>query len=88
MHKKEESNINCPTFQKQEIVIHEITNKINQAKGVQEKARFCEELEKEIKVILNCPDYDKKRLDCRGCRFIADLRKKAATLIIKAKKLT
>ena len=87
MH-KEEPKINCPTFQKQESVIKDITDKINRAKGVQEKAGFAEEIEKEVDVLLSCPDYDDKSLDCKNCHFIANLRKKTADLIIKAKKLT
>jgi hypothetical protein len=81
------SKISCKTFQKQELVIKDITDKINQAKGVQEKARFAEELQKEVDVLLSCPDYDKGKLDCDSCHFIAKLRKKTAGLIIKAKKL-
>lgn len=86
MH-KEEPKISCPTFQKQEPVLKDITDRINQASGVQEKARFAEELQKEVGVLLSCPDYDDKRLDCKSCHFIANLRKKTADLIIKAKKL-
>jgi hypothetical protein len=81
------SKISCPTFQKQESVIKDITDKINQAKGVLEKAKFAEELQKEADVLLSCPDYDGKRLDCKNCHFISNLRKKTSNLIIKAKKL-
>ena len=81
------SKIGCPTFQKQESLIKDITNKINMAKGVLEKARFAEELQKEAEALLSCPDYDDKGLDCKNCHFIANLRKKTADLIIKAKKL-
>ena len=84
---KERSKINCPIFQKQEPIINELTNNINNAKGVQEKVRVSEELKKETDVLLNCPDYDEKRLDCSSCRFIANLRKRTVDLIIKAKKL-
>ena len=84
---EEEPKITCPTFLKQETVIKNITDKINMAKGVREKATFAEELQKEADVLLTCPDYDDKKLDCRNCRFIANLRKKTAGLIIKAKKL-
>jgi hypothetical protein len=86
MH-KEEAKISCPIFQKQELVIKDITDKINHTKGVQEKAKFAEELQKEVDVLLSCPDYDKEKLDCKSCHFIANLRKKTANLIIKAKKL-
>jgi DNA gyrase/topoisomerase IV subunit B len=81
------SKISCKTFQKQELVIKDITDKINQAKGVREKARFAEELQREVDVLLSCPDYDGKSLDCKNCHFITNLRKKTANLIIKAKKL-
>ncbi len=84
---KEKPNINCPVFQKQEPIIQDITNKINMAKGVLEKARFAEELLKEVNVLLSCPDYNGNKLDCKNCHFIANLRKKTANLIIKTKKL-
>jgi len=86
MH-KEEPKISCPTFQRQEPVIKEITDKINKSKGVQEKAKFAEELQKEVDVLLSCPDRDSEKTDCTNCHFIANLRKKTADLIIKAKKL-
>jgi len=84
---KEDVKINCPTFQKQESVIKDITNKINAIEGVTGKAVFAEELRKEVDVLLNCQDYKKESLDCKNCRFIANLRKKTTDLIIKAKKL-
>ncbi len=81
------SKIGCPTFQKQESVIKDITDKINGAKGVQEKAGFAEELKKEVDVLLSCPDYESQSLDCKNCHFISNLRKKTSNLIIKAKKM-
>jgi predicted metallo-beta-lactamase superfamily hydrolase len=86
MH-KEETKISCSIFQKQESVIKDITDKINKSKEVQEKARFAEELQKEVDVLLSCTDYKSESLDCKNCHFIANLRKKTAGLIIKAKKL-
>jgi len=84
---KEKPNINCPVFQKQEPIIKDITNEINMAKELQKKIRFAEELQKEVGVLLSCLDYDDERLECKNCRFIANLRKKTANLIIKTKKL-
>jgi len=84
---KENAKINCSAFQKQEPVFADITAKINSAKGVLEKADFAEELQKEVDVLLSCPDYNKKNRDCSNCRFIANVRKKTADLVIKAKKL-
>ena len=84
---KESAKINCPTFQKQEPVIEDITAKINGAKGVLEKADFAEELQKEVDILLSCPDYNEKSKDCSNCHFIANIRTKAAGLIIKTEKL-
>lgn len=86
MH-KEKQKISCPTFKKQEPIIKNITDKINMAKQMQEKARFAEELENEVDVILSCTDYKKESLECNNCHIIAKLRKKTANLIIKAKRL-
>ena len=85
---KKETSINCPTFQKQEIAIRDITNKINAIQGISGKAVFAEELQKEADVLLSCPDYKDTVPYCKNCRFIASLRKKTVNVIIKAKKLT
>ncbi len=87
MHKEEKAKISCSTFQKQEPAIKDITDKINKVKDVQEKAKYAEELKKEVDVLLSCPEHKKESLDCKSCHFIANLRKKTADLIIKAKKL-
>jgi len=84
---KKDAKINCLVFQKQEPVIADITAKINNAKDVLEKADFAEELQEEVDVLLSCPDHNEKSKDCSNCRFIANLRKKTADLIIKTKKL-
>jgi len=84
---EEDRTINCTTFQKQEPAIKEITDKINMAQKVMEKAELAEELQKEVDVLLSCPYYDKASINCKNCHFIANLRKKTASLIIKAKKL-
>ena len=85
---KEEAKIDCTIFQKQEPVIKEITNKLNSVQGIFAKAALAGELLKEVDILLSCQDYKKENLDCKNCRFIANLRKKTADLIIKAKKLT
>ena len=84
---KESAKIKFSTFQKQEPAIEDITAKINDAKDVVKKAEFAEELREEVNILLSCPDYDEKSIDCKNCRFIANVRKKTADLIIKARKL-
>jgi hypothetical protein len=85
--KENKEKINCPAFQKQESIIRDITDKINKAKGVQEKAMYADELLREVDVLLSCANFDRKRLDCKHCHFVSNLREKTANLIIKAKKL-
>ena len=81
------AKINCPAFQKHEPVIDDITAKLNKAESVQEKATFAVDLQEEVGMLISCSDYDKRSPDCMNCRFIANLRKRTADLIIKAKKL-
>jgi len=83
----EDERINCPIFQKQEPAIKEITDRINMAKTVVEKARFAEKSQAEVNALLSCERYDKVSIDCKRCHFIATLRKETANLIINAKKL-
>jgi len=85
--KESKEKIDCTLFQIQEDVIGDVTTKINSAKSLEEKAAFAKELQKELDVLLFCPDYDQSRLDCKNCHFIAALRDRTAGLIIKAKKL-
>jgi len=84
---EKEPKITCPIFRKQEPAIKAVTGNINRASGVKEKARWAEELKKETDVLLSCQDYDENSSDCKNCRFIANVRKKTAELIIKTKKL-
>jgi hypothetical protein len=84
---EENKAINCLTFQKQEPIIKDITDRINIGETVLEKATFAEELQEEVNVLLSCTNYDKASINCKYCHFIANLRKKTANLIIKAKKL-
>ena len=84
MHKENAKNDDLK-FQKQERIIKDLTDKINQAKSVPEKAKFAEELKRVSAEFLSCQDSES--LEGKSYRFIANLRKKTADLIIKAKKL-
>ncbi|MBU0880975.1 MAG: hypothetical protein KKE81_02115 [Candidatus Omnitrophica bacterium] len=87
MDREEDAKINCAVFQKQEAVIKDIASKINAIEGVTGKAIFAEELRKEVDVLLSCQDHKDASIDCENCRFIANLRKRTADIIVKAKKL-
>ena len=82
---EENKAINCLTFQKQEPVIKDITDRINIGETVLEKATFAEELQEEVNVLLSCTNYDKASINCKNCHFIANLRKKTANLIMNYK---
>ena len=82
-----EPGIKCPTFLKQEPGINKLTESINQAEDVHEKAALALELQKEVNVLLECPDYKRDGVECRNCHFLATVRKKTAEVIIMAQKL-
>jgi hypothetical protein len=85
--KENKTNINCSLFQKQESEIKIITDKINKAMDIQGKASYAEELLERVEVLLSCPDFDGKRLDCKNCHVISHWRKKTTNIIKKIKKL-
>ncbi|MBI5400393.1 hypothetical protein HZB07_07330 [Candidatus Saganbacteria bacterium] len=87
MRHEQDSKITCSIFKKQEVAIRAITDKINAAKGIEEKAVLASELGKEAEALLSCLDYNGEELDCQNCDFIANMQKETADLIIKAKKL-
>ncbi|MDO9530246.1 MAG: hypothetical protein Q7J27_13965 [Syntrophales bacterium] len=85
--KKSQATMGCPTFQKQESIIRDMTDRINRAEGMSEKAGIAEEMQKEVAVLLSCLEYDEEKVDCGNCRFIANLREKTARLLIRTRKL-
>ena len=89
MHPNKENGlgIQCPTYLKQEPGINKLTESINQAEDVHEKAALALELQKEVNVLMACPDYKSDGVDCRPCHFLATVRKRVADVIILARKL-
>lgn len=88
MHPEQDQNkISCPAFNKQEPVLRHMTEEINKAHGPQEKNWWAEELLKEVKILLECPQHDGAKLDCMNCRTISELRSRTAGLVLKAGKL-
>ena len=82
-----EPSIKCPTFLKLEPAIEKLTNSINQAEDVRGKVPLALELQKEVQVLLECPDYKSDSMQCRNCHFLATVRKRVADVIILAQKL-
>jgi hypothetical protein len=86
MDKLADTVINCLTFQEQEPILRDAADKINKARGVQDRIRLAKELQKEVDVLLSCPAYDSEAFDCRNCRFIANLHRKTAAVFIRGQK--
>ncbi len=84
---KDIQKIKCPIFKSKNETIEGITKAINEAENIEKKAQLAERLIKEANEILSCEHFDEKRVDCKICYYIADLRKKTANLILKTKEL-
>ncbi|MDO9575705.1 MAG: hypothetical protein Q7J55_04180 [bacterium] len=80
---EEKPDIGCETFLQREPRIKFLTDRINLAETIDEKAQFAEELASEAKSLLDCGDYNEERLDCINCQTVSSLREKMATLILK-----
>ncbi len=80
---EEKPDIGCEIFLQKESEIKFLTNRINLAKTIDEKTRFAEQLASEVKVLLDCENYNEERLDCTACQTVSRLREKMATLILK-----
>jgi len=84
---KKIKKIKCPVFTSKNEEIEKINEAINEAGEIGEKARLAERLIKEMDELINCKLFDVERAECKICHYIADLRKRTANLILKAKEL-
>jgi hypothetical protein len=82
------SAIPCKIHQDSFAAMDVIKQKINHGVSVYIKAKYAEELLDKVACLIDCPQYNAQKQDCRYCRMIADLHKKTAELIIKAKLLS
>ncbi|MCX6233316.1 MAG: hypothetical protein NT175_01130 [Bacteroidetes bacterium] len=82
------SAIQCKIHQDSFTAMNVIKQKINHGASVCIKAKYAEELSDKVACLIDCPQYDDQKQDCKYCRMIAHLHKKTAELIIKAKCLS
>ena len=82
------SAIQCKIHQDSLTAMNVIKQKINHGATVCIKAKYAEELSDKVACLIDCPQYDDQKQDCKYCRMIANLHKKTAELIIKAKSLS
>jgi len=70
-------------FQEQEPILRDTTDRINLARGAQDRSRFARKLKREVDVLVSCPAYDSDTFDCRNCRFVSNLRRKTAAVFMR-----
>lgn len=82
------TNIDCPIdlFPKQEKKIQELTQQINEARRIQQKAELAHALLEEVETLLACSAFDERNIHCVNCQAISGVRSKTATLILRTEK--
>lgn len=80
------SKIRCEIFQDIYYNLNSIKSKISKT-SFPIKVEFAKELMEEANCLLECKECRDLQFDCTKCRIIAQLYKKTADLIIKAKSL-
>lgn len=73
---------NCPIYLKKEPAIKQLTEEINKASNVADKAAKAEELAKIADSLISCTSYQKENWDCENCHRIALLRKEASQIVL------
>ena len=79
--------VKCAIFQPKNESIEKITQKINKAQNIKEKASLVKYLLKDVEDLLSCKYFDKKRSGCKICQYISKIRKETAGLILKVEQL-
>ncbi|MFA4853353.1 MAG: hypothetical protein WC868_10860 [Bacteroidales bacterium] len=82
------SAIHCSRYEESFAAMNIIKQKINNVASVLIKAEYAEELSDKVNSLIKCPEYTNQRQDCINCRMIANLHKRSAEIIIKAKSLS
>lgn len=86
MKKNSESTheIDCPLFSEHEENIKRLIQFINSRKIISEKVDKAQELVDIINLLSCCPKFDEEERHCENCRFILNLSKEIARIILEA----
>jgi len=79
----EESGITCNRFRAKESVCATLTEQINAAQSISEKAAKAKELIEVAEELFACEEYGEGDPECQYCHSLSLLRKKTAALILK-----
>lgn len=82
------SLIDCPTFSFYSERFDRLTRSIYESKVISNKVDNAQELLNIIKILSNCPKYDKERDVCRDCNFNLYLVGEMARLIVEVAEAT
>jgi len=81
---KSTHEIDCPIFSEHEEKMKRLNQFINSRKIISEKVDKAQELVDIINLLSCCPKFDKEEKGCESCRFISNLSKEIARIILKA----
>lgn len=79
----EQSGITCGKFQTKERFCATLTEQVNAAQSIGEKAARAKELIEVAEELLACEEYEESNVECLYCHSFSLLRKKTAALILK-----
>ena len=79
----EQSGITCGKFQTKESICATLTEQVNAAQTIGQKAAKAQELIEVAEELLACEEYEEADLECHYCHSFSDLRQKTARLILK-----
>lgn len=79
----EQNGITCGKFQTKESICATLTEQVNAAQSIGEKAAKAKELIEIAEEVLACEEYEEASLECQYCHSFYLLRKKTAALILK-----
>ncbi|MCP8309452.1 MAG: hypothetical protein H3Z53_08350 [archaeon] len=79
---KKRHKISCSIFDSEERLVTQMFKKIDEAQSFDRKAEDAKILLQKMENLLSCPYYERKNIDCKYCKKLSILRKKAAELLI------
>ena len=85
--KKSAPQIDCPIFSEHAEKIRKLSRFINSRKIISEKLDKALELVEIINLLSCCPKFNEGEANCENCRFILNLRKENARIIIDANEI-
>ena len=74
--------MNCPKYLEMQDIIEQLTEKINRAEGLAEKAIKAQELLEIADDLLSCENYEGGNWSCENCHRAASLRKEVSQIIL------